>query len=316
MEPIFYNINNATNSSIRKKMAAFDYDWTLVIPKDGKTFSTSMDDWKWYFDNIPIIIKKYYNDGYMIVIFSNQSKLWKHEQIKKVMETLEIPMFIVIAPNKKLYKPNPILFTSLVGDFEINKKKSFFVCDALGRPTDFSDSDKVFAENIGIKYYSPEEFFKNNQDSKQVSNIKVELYLFDLKSSKEIIIMVGYPGSGKSTIAKEICKNDNYILVQGDVYKTSTKMIKVAKAVIEDDNKCIIFDATNSSIKKRKEYIDFAKKYNYSVKCIHVDTSLEESFKRNKLRDEDKQIPKIAYSVYKKHFESPNTNEGFTLFTL
>ena len=51
------------------------------------------------------------------------------------------------------------MFTDFVKDFSIDKSESFFVGDALGRKGDWSDSDKVFAENIGIKYISPEEMF-------------------------------------------------------------------------------------------------------------------------------------------------------------
>ena len=101
----------------------------------------------------------------------------------------------------------------------INKEESFFVGDALGRKSDFSDSDKVFAENIGIKWYSPEDIFINKSAIFELPNIL-------LSSNPEIIIMMGYPGSGKSTIAKNICENDNYIHIAGDVYKISSKMRK------------------------------------------------------------------------------------------
>jgi bifunctional polynucleotide phosphatase/kinase len=52
-------------------MAAFDYDCTLVSPKDGKTFPKNIDDWQWLYPNIQSKIKDYYDKGYMIVIFSN-----------------------------------------------------------------------------------------------------------------------------------------------------------------------------------------------------------------------------------------------------
>ena len=77
-----------------------------------------------------------------------------------------------------------------------------------------------------------------------------------------------------------------------------------------------MFDATHSSIKKRKEFIELSKKHNYEIKCIHVNTSLDISYKRNKSRCDDKQVPKIAYSVYKKYYEEPTEEEGFKLYNV
>lgn len=302
MPPIIYNINNAV---IREKMIAFDYDWTIVCPTNGKTFPSSVSDWQWLYPTIPEKIKRYYNDGYMIVIFTNQSKTWKCEQIQHVAELLETPIFVIIATEKCDYKPNQVLFNVLCDPAIINKEVSFFVGDALGRKTDFSDSDKQFANAIGIPCFSPESVF-DNQDK------PIELPIIQLSDQPEIIIMVGYPGSGKSTIAKNICENKNYIHICGDVYKTSSKMIKASIEHILQ-KKSIVFDATNSSIKKRKEYIELANKYKYNVKCIHVSTSLEESFRRNKSRISDQQVPKIAYSIYSKHYEKPTEDEGFVL---
>ena len=305
MAPIIYNINNA---EVKEKMASFDYDWTVVNPKDGKTFPSSIDDWEWLYPGVPEKIKKYYEDGYMIVIFTNQSKKWKCEQIQMVMKHLEIPLFVVIATDKAEYKPNPILFNIPFEGNNINKEESFFVGDALGRKSDFSDSDKVFADNIGIKCYSPEDIFTNKSDT-------FEIPIIPLSSSPEIIIMVGYPGSGKSAIAKNICKTGNYIHIEGDIYKTSSKMRKASLDYISQ-SKSIVFDATHSSIKKRKEFVDLSKKYNYKVKCIHVTTTLDIAYKQNKSRSAEKQVPKIAYSVYKKYYEEPTEEEGFTLYTV
>ena len=305
MPPTIYNVNNAI---VRDKMAGFDYDWTLVSPKESKTFPSNIDDWIWLYPNIPEKIKSYYEDGFMIVIFTNQSKLWKHEQIQIVVKSLNIPIFIVVATEKSDYKPNPILFNILIRNNKINKDKSFFIGDALGRKSDFSDSDKVFAENIGIPYYCPEQIF-------HVKNEIMEIPIIPLSDDQQIIIMVGYPGSGKSTIAKNICNNENFIYIEGDLYKTSRKMIKASiDHIIE--KKSVVFDATHSSSKKRKEYIELGKKYNCKVVCIHVSTSLEIAYKRNKLRNYEKYVPKIAYSVYTKNYEEPNENEGFKLYVI
>jgi bifunctional polynucleotide phosphatase/kinase len=244
----------------------------------------------------------------MIVIFTNQSKKWKCDQIQMVMKQLEIPLFVVIATDEAEYNPNPILFNIPFEGNNINKEESFFVGDALGRKSDFSDSDKVFADNIGIKCYSPEDIFTNKSDT-------FEIPIIPLSSSPEIIIMVGYPGSGKSAIAKNICKTGNYIHIEGDIYKTSSKMRKASLDYISQ-SKSIVFDATHSSIKKRKEFVDLSKKYNYKVKCIHVTTTLDIAYKQNKSRSAEKQVPKIAYSVYKKYYEEPTEEEGFTLYTV
>ena len=310
MSSSIYKINKP---KYRDKLASFDYDWTIVNPKEGKTFPINVNDWEWYHPSVPNKIKEYYDNGHMIVIFTNQSKEWKHKQIRIVSRALKIPIFTVIA-SKPNYKPKKNMFDVLFKNNTINKSESFFVGDALGRKIDFSDSDKMFADNIGIKCYSPEEiFFK--EEKIIIPNILDKYFIYN-ESSPEIIIMVGYPGSGKSTIANYICNSDNYVSINSDDYKTTSKMLKKAKDYLLNKSS-IIFDATNSSIKKRNEYITFAKKNNYyNIKCIHVSTPLSVSFKRNRLRKEEKQVPKIAYSVYTKHYQEPSSDEGFQLIKI
>jgi bifunctional polynucleotide phosphatase/kinase len=300
MAPLLYKLNEAT---YREKMAAFDFDWTLVSPKGGKTFPSDIDDWELLYPNIPGKLKKYYEDGYMIVIFTNQSKPWKLEQIELVAKSFNIPMFVVVATQKSDYKPNPALFDVFIGEHAIQKDESFFVGDALGRKSDFSDSDLCFAKAIGIKCFSPEDIFCEKKDDEIIPTIP-------LTQDKQIIIMVGFPGSGKSTIAKAICANDQFIHIEGDVFKTAPKMLKASLPHIQE-GKSIVFDATNSSSKKRALYIDFAKKYSYKSVCIHVSCEQSVSYKRNLLRGPDKLVPKIAYSVYAKHFNQPTSEEGF-----
>ena len=304
MAAIIHRINNPV---LQDKMAAFDYDWTLVRPKDCRTFSTRLDDWQWLYPGIPDQIKQMYVDGYTIVIFTNQSKKWKHEQVRMIAEMLEVPIIVVIAHDTEIYKPNPTIF-NLLEYSNINRAESFFVGDALGREKDHSDCDRKFAENIGIRWMSPEQLFVPLKTDYQVPIIPVGKEL-------EIIIMAGYPGSGKSTTAKALCdaSPDHYEYISGDIYKTSTKMIKAAQIHL-DAGKSIIFDATNGTIKKRQEYVEFAKLKHANVKCIHVTTTMDVSYMRNRQREFP--VPIIAFSVYRKNFESPTEAEGFELYTL
>lgn len=301
MPPIIYKINNPITTNL---IAAFDYDHTLVKPKEGRQFPKDIDDWMWLYSTVPKKLKKYHNKGYTIIIFTNQTKEWKCEQIKNAMESLDIPIIVCIAMNKMEHKPNTIMFDSIIDKNNIDIDESFFVGDALGRKNDFSDSDKIFANNIGIKYKSPEKFF-----IKKPKNNIVFDYNIDIPKHKEVVIMVGYPGSGKSTLVNNVFKKNNYHIISGDIYKTSSRMIKAANDNI-DNNMSIVFDATNSNKKKRAEYIAFANKIKYMVRIIHMNTNMEQSYERNILREENMIVPKIAYSVYNKYFEQPTSEEA------
>ncbi|OWB59500.1 hypothetical protein B5S31_g4913 [[Candida] boidinii] len=62
-------------------------------------------------------------------------------------------------------KPNTGMwdeFLELIDSIEgiVDFEESFYVGDAAGRPKDFSDSDKNFAKNIGLKFHVPEDYFK------------------------------------------------------------------------------------------------------------------------------------------------------------
>ena len=49
------------------------------------------------------------------------------------------------------------------GEVKVDKSSSFFVGDAAGRVKDHSSSDKEFAENCGVKFYTEDEFFLKDE---------------------------------------------------------------------------------------------------------------------------------------------------------
>ena len=123
--------------------------------------------------------------------------------------------------------------------------------------------------------------------------------------SRSVVIMVGFPGSGKSTVAKNL----EMTIISGDELKTAPKMIKAAEAVIKTaPGQSIVFDATNATKARRAEYIEFARLHNLPVRCIHVATPIEVSMERNKGRE--KPVPNIALYLYRKKFEQPTEDEG------
>lgn len=155
------NIHILHGFELRDKAACFDYDWTLIKPKSAGTYTLDIDDWQWMFPNVVEVLQKHYNAGYSIIIFTNQSKDWKEVQIIKALSCLKIPMTICVAFNAEDKKPNPVMLDSVEWLFKkgINLEESFFVGDAIGRDGDFGDFDKGFAERVGLKIITPEDFF-------------------------------------------------------------------------------------------------------------------------------------------------------------
>ena len=165
-------------------------------------------------------------------------------------------------------------------------------------------------------FSSPEEFFgqrlvEPNAEPNAEQNIN-RLFVAAIPDKPEIIVMVGYPGSGKSTLAKNI-KNlkTGYSVIHRDEWKTIPKMKLVAEQWISVQSSVII-DATHSTKENRKVWIDFAEDNDLPIRCIFKDVSMETAMLRNSLREESQRVPKIVFYRFRKSFEMPTTEEGFT----
>ena len=277
------------------KIAAFDFDWTLVKPKEGRTFPKDVDDWMWLRESVPEVVRNYAKT-HTIVLVTDQTKDWKVQMIKNVIVQLDLDVIGVIAVQKEEHKPNPSMFRGMFPEGSV-AKGSFFVGDAAGRPGDWSDKDKVFAENVGLKFYTPEEIFPFPKKSVRVKH-------YDAKE-KEVVVMVGYPGAGKSTIANQGFSDTKYAVISGDVFKTPAKMIKEAEKYIQD--KSVVFDATNGTKERRGKFIAFAQKHGVGVRCLWVNTSMEQAMEQNRQREV--KIPNVVFYTYRKHFEAPEEGE-------
>lgn len=299
------------NFRLTNKIAAFDYDSTLVKTKSGNTFPVNIDDWEWFRPSVPKTLIDFYNQGFCIMIFTNQTKDWKVEQIRLALSNIRIdgnimPIRIVIARDKIWHKPNTELFYKSIEQFKPENikhilSKSIFVGDALGRPNDYSDSDLVFARNVGFATISaPEDVFTAPKRTTKT---------FPLSDKQEIVVMVGYPGSGKSTfVNRTFSSNPRYKILHGDELKTISKMLSEGKKLLKASFS-VVFDATNPSTEKREQYVQLAKSFKIPIRCIWMTTSLEESLLRNNLRI--KPIPKIVFYTYRKNFNKPTVSEGF-----
>ncbi|KAK3388743.1 PNK3P-domain-containing protein [Sordaria brevicollis] len=150
----------------RRKIAAFDLDSTLITSASGKKHSHDAADWKWWHHSVPDRLRKLYNEeGYQVIIFTNQGGLTLHpspaaktpkaqlervpqfkQKCSAVLSQLDIPTTLYAATGKDIYrKPRPGMWNEMKADYhlensEIDLENSIFVGDAGGRQAELGST--------------------------------------------------------------------------------------------------------------------------------------------------------------------------------
>lgn len=141
----------------RRRIAAFDFDSTLVTSASGKTFARDANDWKWWDSSVPGRLKELHAEGFLVAIVSNQGgislkpdpKTVKSDQkrladfktkVTAVFNHLDFPISIYAATSRDRYrKPRTGMWDELLEDYDlenadsIDLENSVFVGDAGGR---------------------------------------------------------------------------------------------------------------------------------------------------------------------------------------
>lgn len=326
-------------------------DQTLIKVNSGSKFPINESDWKFYDKNlVPKKLKELDKDGFRLGIITNQkgislglnTKESITNKIEQITEILNLPFQAFIAMNDDIYrKPLPGIWTFLCHYFSngVHPKleESFFVGDGAGRPKnmtrfkDHTDADIKFAKNVGLKFQTPEKFFLGEKDLdlpdltlanpaiKFMANQKlfVEDEVLDFKSDEKImVIMVGSPGSGKSTFTKNYLQN--YERVNNDDNKGNAKKSFCLAENLVKAGKPLVIDNTNRDKKMRGQYIHQAKKHKYLVYCLnfklekdlamYFDNLRQMKFLRNHM---SKKAGSIAIHTFYKNYEEPEYTEEF-----
>jgi bifunctional polynucleotide phosphatase/kinase len=274
------------------------------------------------YDCIPEKLNELRQNGWKIVLFTNQKKKSEADVpfgdiVHKVDKLLGEDVDIFISHrNDYLRKPVMGMWDKFL---ELNGKihEAYYVGDAAGRKDDFSISDRLFAHNIGIPFFTPDEFFLKEKDdkiytgdglkNKQYCNL--EFNIDDLPNGKTLVIMVGPPASGKSTLAGQINNVRQAVICSNDLFKgVGKKTIKLCEKYMKEDNDLIIVDNTNPSVESRKPYMDLAMEYSYKTVYLHMDIPINHAKHLNIYRgykNKSKMIPELVYRIYNKKFSGP-----------
>lgn len=130
-------------------------------------------------------------------------------------------------------------------------------------------------------------------------------------NNKTMLMMIGLPGSGKSTYVK--MRFPHSPIVSGDELKTGKAIQDKCEGYLRTGQGFSV-DATNVTIARRAPLIELAKKYGYYCVGMWLKTSPKACIENIALRF-DNGGPKVSrVAVYKlnKEFEQPHVEEGFT----
>jgi len=124
----------------------------------------------------------------------------------------------------------------------------------------------------------------------------------------EIIVLVGIPGSGKSTFVQKFFPNYRRINLD-TLHSRKREDEEIAKSLI--DGQGIIIDNTNSTKKSRAKYINAAKASGIPIRAIYLKCPVDVALKRNASREGRGKVPVSALRFYNKLLQPPSVEEGF-----
>ncbi|XP_071505438.1 bifunctional polynucleotide phosphatase/kinase-like [Diadema antillarum] len=332
------------------KIVGFDMDGTLITTASGKVFPQNADDWRIIYPEVPGRLKKLHSEGYKIVIFTNQLGISRGKMTVKefkrklgnVQRKMGVPLQAFAATSGGMYrKPAMGMWNYLKSKgndgITIDMKASMYVGDAAGRPADwapkkkkdFSCSDRLFALNIGLPFKTPEEFFMGQKPAKfnmpafDPRTVSTSTPLLSPPNTvlpaavQEVILLVGFPASGKSTFVKNHLLKHKYFHVNRDTMGTWQKCVSACTSAL-NKGQSVVVDNTNADPESRKRYVECAQKAKVQCRCFTFSTSFDQARHNEKFRQltpsgkNHAPINDMVFHSFKKNFVPPKKEEGFS----
>ncbi|KAK5222101.1 DNA kinase/phosphatase Pnk1 [Exophiala xenobiotica] len=344
------------------KIAAFDLDDTIIVPNTGSKWARSATSWKWWDPSVPGRLKQLYDEGYLVIILSNQGNISLKDnpkslqrdaaslnnlkqQVGSIFRRLDLPVSLYAATGQDRYrKPRVGMWEEMLEDYDllaegaVDMANSFYIGDAAGREKtdrrrkDHATSDRDLAANIGIRFLTPEEFFRN-ESTEAYEHVFVPAKVleepraqdattpapFTKRSPQELVIFCGSPGAGKSTFYWDVLQPLSYERVNQDILKTRDKCIKKAKELL-DAGRSVAVDNTNADVETRRYWVNIAREYNVPIRCVRFTASSRLAEHNDAVRalnpeimnpEKRTMLPGIAFRSFVQRLQEPTLKEGF-----
>jgi predicted kinase len=129
----------------------------------------------------------------------------------------------------------------------------------------------------------------------------------------ECVVLVGLPGAGKSTYARQRLGGYDYISKDAlppsarDKHARQDAALRAALTA----GRSVVVDNTNVMRADRAAIARIARELGARVRCVYVEASTREAIARNERRTGRSKVPKVAIFTCAKRLEPPTADEGF-----
>jgi DNA 3'-phosphatase len=325
---VIARIPRLAGNPVHTKVAAFDLDGTLVKWSNESPgfWPSRLEHYElWNKSVISKLQSLYDHDGYLLVVFTNQGGIQKAHGGKRatlvknlldwMASLIDRPLCAVAstrslkkASDTSFHKPLPHMWNKVLASktfgqgsggldksvpdcYYYDLSSSFFVGDSAEEDDSQGGVDRKFAANVGIQFYTPEEYFgpsskelrqrSQQVDSGSAANVPPEAIqarkalLGGYLQGPILLILAGVQGSGKSTFCRQLVGDDNddddakingnpqWIWLSQDTINNGKpgkreKVEDEARKAIQQGNSVII-DRMHLDPEQRKYFVNVAK---------------------------------------------------------
>jgi bifunctional polynucleotide phosphatase/kinase len=324
----------------RKQVLFLDLDNTIVRTRSGNVFPRDSGDWTWLYGGMDRALRDVLAAGIGVCVVTNQlgcvlgtEKGRKMtDRVDQILEEGWLDLLVLASVKDDEYrKPRPgilPLVSRLVGEVDVST--CLYVGDAAGRAGDHSCCDRKWALNVGMRFQTPEEFFLS-EEPREYALMELPRTCLDYEKRLEyllggcvgaedgdvdLILLVGRPASGKSTLCARVLEPLGYVRVCQDELKTRARCLERARQLLREGTPVVV-DSTNGSPAVRKEWVDLCGALKVPIRAVVMETSPALAEHLNRYRASTPSsgrevVPSVAFRTYESGYVYPAVEEGFS----